>query len=236
MKLFLLLFNCTRIGTVSPNFSGMRANGTLASPSAVNKDDNIVALGGRGYGSTGFVNTSSDSINIKAAQNFTATANGTYMTFETVPLNVAALGNRVERMHIDAGGNIAIGTTTPHSLLEVSSKAPSVCLSDTNTTLGQNNRHGCLGFNNGAFSINFPTDNFSSTTTGISLTNTGFLGIGTSSPTSLLTLDGTGTCTIRVQTSGTLKGSCREWKDTSNGNTYREYYHNGMKVSQQGKC
>ena len=69
-------------GNETPNttptgaFSGRRAQGTVAAPTAVQKDDILARLNGFGYGATGYINTSSGLVDIAAAENFTDGAAG----------------------------------------------------------------------------------------------------------------------------------------------------------------
>lgn len=64
-------------------FIGRRANGTLASPTGILTGDVIASFSGRGYGASIFGATSTASINISALENFTNTAMGTNITFNT---------------------------------------------------------------------------------------------------------------------------------------------------------
>ena len=103
-------------GVVGVNFIGRRAEGTLASPSALLLNDNFFALQGRGYGATGFSSSSRAYIKFFAAQNWTDTAQGSYISLATTPLNTAATA---EAMRILPGGQVGIGTTTPDQMLTV---------------------------------------------------------------------------------------------------------------------
>jgi len=103
-------------GVVGVNFIGRRAEGTLASPSALLLNDNFFALQGRGYGATGFSSSSRAYIKFFAAQNWTDTAQGSYISLATTPLNTAA---SAEAMRILPGGQVGIGTSTPDQLLTV---------------------------------------------------------------------------------------------------------------------
>ncbi len=103
-------------GVVGVNFMGRRAEGTMASPSALLLNDNFFALQGRGYGTTGFSSSSRAYIKFFAAQNWTDTAQGSYISLATTPLNTAA---SAEAMRILPGGQVGIGTTTPDQLLTV---------------------------------------------------------------------------------------------------------------------
>lgn len=83
------------------------------------------------------------------------------------------------------GGNVGIGTTTPGALLNIASTLPRFYLSDTDSAL--NNKHWFMENNAGVLSFGTTTDALAiSGTRAISITNTGSIGIGTSSPASLL--------------------------------------------------
>lgn len=69
--------NVTPTGT----FSGRRSQGTVTAPSAVQAGDVLARLNGFGYGTTGYLNTSSGIINISAAENFTDSAAGGQINF-----------------------------------------------------------------------------------------------------------------------------------------------------------
>ncbi|MDB5158413.1 MAG: hypothetical protein JWR50_3120 [Mucilaginibacter sp.] len=56
------------------------------------------------------------SVNAYAAEPWSTTANGTYLTFNTTGLGTTSYS---EKMRIDASGNIGIGTTTPSQRLDV---------------------------------------------------------------------------------------------------------------------
>jgi hypothetical protein len=68
-------------------FRGATARGTAASPTATQADDTLVYVGGHGYQTTtgGFSVGAVGLIGVKAAENFTSTAQGTYLSFETTP-------------------------------------------------------------------------------------------------------------------------------------------------------
>ncbi|MDB5156707.1 MAG: hypothetical protein JWR50_1414 [Mucilaginibacter sp.] len=55
-------------------------------------------------------------VNAFAAEPWSTTANGSYLTFNTTALGTASY---LERMRIDAGGNVGIGTITPGTFLDV---------------------------------------------------------------------------------------------------------------------
>lgn len=93
------------------------ARGTQSLPSATGISDTIGFFGMHGYGATAFSGSANASIAGYAAENFSDTAMGTYLTFGTTPTGSAA---RQERVRIDAAGNVGIGVTGPTLKLEVS--------------------------------------------------------------------------------------------------------------------
>jgi hypothetical protein len=96
------------------------ARGTIASPTALIADSVIFGLRGIGYTSAGsFASVATASINARAAENFTATAQGTYLQFSTTATGTTTLG---ERMRINAAGDVGIGTTAPTGKLDVNGK------------------------------------------------------------------------------------------------------------------
>jgi hypothetical protein len=103
-------------GIVGINFIGRRADGTLAAPTAILANDNIMAMQGRGYGTTGFSTASRAYMKFFAAENWTDAAQGTYIDFATTPKGTAS---SVERLRILDNGNVGIGTATPASPLTV---------------------------------------------------------------------------------------------------------------------
>lgn len=66
-------------------FIGRRSRGTATSPLATSSGDTIISFNGTGYGATGYGAASTGLITIKANQNFTDTAMGTYVTVFTTP-------------------------------------------------------------------------------------------------------------------------------------------------------
>ena len=60
------------------NFTARRAQGTRASPSAVQADQALFSFGATGYGATGFASAARISIQMTAGENWTDTAQGTY--------------------------------------------------------------------------------------------------------------------------------------------------------------
>jgi hypothetical protein len=93
-------------GSTSPDFIGRSANGTQGTPTATTSGDRLTTIGGRGYytsGGTGFAGLSNAAIQFYAAQNFTSVNQGTYIDFETTPLNSST---RSEVLRVDSSGNL----------------------------------------------------------------------------------------------------------------------------------
>ncbi len=103
-------------GVVGVNFIGRRARGTVGAPSAIQADDNLMTMQGRGYGTTAFSGSSRANLKFFAAENWTDAAQGTYLSFATTPNGSLATA---ERLRIGPNGYVGIGTTWPTSLLTV---------------------------------------------------------------------------------------------------------------------
>lgn len=103
-------------------------------------------------------------------------------------------------------GNVAIGTTTPNWPLQVSGAKPSFVLSDTGIGTGVNGRHWFLQSNNAALNIGTTTNNFTATSTYLTINNGGGLqgsiGIGTTTPGTLFSIAGNGTALKSILLSG----------------------------------
>jgi hypothetical protein len=99
----------------SPNFNFFTARGTAASPSAILGGDNLGQFAAAGYNGAAFPG-SKVKVTFMATENWTPTANGTTMSFQTTANGTTA---RTERMRIDNTGYVGIGTTAPTSMLTV---------------------------------------------------------------------------------------------------------------------
>jgi trimeric autotransporter adhesin len=91
------------------------ARGTPSVPSAVQANDILGGLAVRGYGSTGF-SAGRGQVMYKAAENWTDTAQGTYLQFTTTPTGATGW---LERIRVTPDGNVGIGTSTPAQKLSV---------------------------------------------------------------------------------------------------------------------
>jgi hypothetical protein len=85
---------------------GRAARGTSASPTAVQAGDTIAGLAARGYGATAFAAGGRGTISIYAAENWTDSVQGTYITFSTTPIGSTTLG---ENLRISSAG-LSVGT------------------------------------------------------------------------------------------------------------------------------
>lgn len=106
--------------TPAPGYVVRKARGTSASPSAVLSGDYLGSFGARGYGATGFSSTSKGLVSILAAEDWSDTAQGSDILFETTALSGTT---RAEKMRITANGNVGIGTTNPAAKLDVAAGA-----------------------------------------------------------------------------------------------------------------
>jgi hypothetical protein len=100
-------------GTVGINFIGRRAEGTLLNPSHLLANDNIMAMQGRGYGATAFTPYSRAYMKFFAAENWSDTAQGTYVSLATTTRGTAPATPAAERLRITDAGSVGIGTITP---------------------------------------------------------------------------------------------------------------------------
>jgi hypothetical protein len=100
-------------GPVGINFIGRRAEGTLLNPTNLLANDNIMAMQGRGYGKTAFTPYSRAYMKFFAAQDWSDTAQGTYISMATTTMNTAPATPAAERLRITDAGSVGIGTITP---------------------------------------------------------------------------------------------------------------------------
>ncbi len=143
-----------------------RARGTVAAPSAVQLNDDLGAVGARGYGATAFSTASRADINFNAAENWTDTAQGTYIGFSTTAMGTAQTR---EVMRIMNGGLVGIGTLSPASLLMVSATSSLSSIS--------------------LFSV-IAVPSLGATTTALTVLSNSNVGIGTTTPYARLSVVG----------------------------------------------
>jgi len=181
-------------GTGAVSFFSM-GNGPIAS------DELQFAVAGAGFTTSGLV--------IQDAGHLLARAGLAGLVIATentsgggIIFGTGGLASSNERMRIDVLGNVGIGTSTPHWTFQVASSTPYFVLTDNDSAL--DSKHLLLSNVDGIFRIGTSTDDFSSTSTALSLDPRGpaVFGIGTSSP--WRTLSVTGGVSFDGLTAGTL--------------------------------
>lgn len=95
------LFFADVIGSATPAFITRRANGTQASPSALQSGDIFGVYGGRGYMATGYSTVTRADIQFWATENWTDSANGARIVFRTTANGV---GSTTSRWYVDQDG------------------------------------------------------------------------------------------------------------------------------------
>lgn len=103
-------------GAAMPSIDMRRANSTALSPSGLFNGDGIGQITWQGYGATSYNAASRAKIYVGAAENYTDTAQGAFMTFSVAPRGGITAA---EAMRIDATGFVGLGTTAPAFRLDV---------------------------------------------------------------------------------------------------------------------
>lgn len=88
---------------------GYRARGSIASPSAILSGDTLAGYFSAGYHSGSAYGGAVTALQSYAAENFTATNQGAYLTLATTAIGATT---RTERVRIHAGGNTSLGTNS----------------------------------------------------------------------------------------------------------------------------
>jgi hypothetical protein len=190
-------------GGSAGHFIGRRAQGTIASPTATTSGVYLSVFAGRGYGNTGYIQSNSADIIMHAAETFTDTASGGYITFNTTP--TGTVGTPIERMRIDSSGNVGIGVVPSGSKASIQSNDALTTLTINNTG-GGNSTSGALYVQGGSY-VNTDATRFianfvdSSANSKMLITNSGRIGVGTTSPAARFHIDNTGgnTAPLRVK-------------------------------------
>jgi hypothetical protein len=100
----------TSFGTGSNAAIIMRmARGTSGAPTATQAGDLVGILGWRGYGATGFTAVSRAEVAASAAENWTDTAQGMYLSFLTTASGALV---RTEKMRVQGSGGVSIGSVS----------------------------------------------------------------------------------------------------------------------------
>jgi hypothetical protein len=175
------------------------AKSRSASNTIVQADDQLGSVNFQGNDGTEFV----EAAQIAAFVDGTPGANDmpSRLVFSTTADGAAFT---TERLRIDSSGNVGIGTSAPEAahLLQANGVIASVSSFGSFTALES---AGGTGFrwtlaNDGTFRLQRTTDNFSTATTPIFIDSSNRVGIGTTSPTTLLDVNAD---TVRVRTART---------------------------------
>lgn len=97
----------------APAFRGRAARGTMASPTASQSGDLLASFSARGYGATAFATNATGRYGIYASENWTDSAQGTNIQFETSSNGTTT---RVVRSIITHDGRIVIGSSESASV------------------------------------------------------------------------------------------------------------------------
>lgn len=160
-------------GPVASSIDLRKSNNTALSPTALLNNEVMGQISWQGRGATSYNGSSRAKIIVSAAENYTDTAQGAFMTFHVAPRGGLTA---VEAMRIDATGFVGLGTTTPAYRLDVQSGAINasgglciggICKTDWSQV-------GSSQWANGSGFINY---------------SSGYVGIGTPTPSSLYKLD-----------------------------------------------
>jgi hypothetical protein len=211
--------NLYKYGTASPSILMYGANGTAASPTQTLTGDVIAGLNAFGRGSSDWAGGPSVRITAIATENNGGTSNrGADIKFETVATGGTSLQ---ERLRLTSAGLVGIGTSSPSTKLEISgNEATANFIVATNTdafawsgfrlrntgTSGRSYDIGLGGNSSGASTAgNFYVYDNTAGAQRITLDSSGRVGIGTTSPRSLLsfgTADTSGTNGINLYDNG----------------------------------
>ena len=205
----------------------IRADTTAAAPSAVQSGEEIGGLSWFGYGTNAYSSGGRAIMLTAAAENWSNTAQGTYMAFYTTPKTTVSVA---EHMRIDDAGNVGIGTTIPLANFQVGTSSAltnyqgavvgimlptgsgswlELAENSTNGTsfrISKDSSTGILINTNGK-TLGFRADAYGTAVSGAQmvLTTGGNVGIGTTSPNSSVALDmgnTTGAIILPIGTTG----------------------------------
>jgi hypothetical protein len=195
-----------------------KASGNIAN------DDHlgVIYLGGKDDGQTLAEAHGAAKIAALAEDAWDGSNRGTQLQFTTTTGETSSVA-----MTIDKAGNVGIGATAPATALEISQTSyptirltgqyPGIQFSETNTT----DENWWIYNNSGDLTFEGQNDAFGSASKKVTILASGYVGIGTASPATLLHLQSTGATVIRLQTDG-------------GDNTGLQFYDNTTQVGQIG--
>ncbi len=129
------------------HFNLRKARGTGASPTTLSTSDGLGSIAFAGYTGASFVNASY--IEGYAAESFTASKTGSYLTFNTTLIGATGTS---ERMRIADNGSVGMGTATPYANLQIHGDGKSGWTLNGTTAVPSPNKGSEIGFSKGGFS------------------------------------------------------------------------------------
>jgi len=105
-----------------PGYTARRSRGTLAAPTQVQSGDLLFGIFAQGWHDAAGFGGNSAAIRLLANQNFTTTALGSSIVFETASDGTTG---RVERMRVTGAGTLSVGTTSSLGQLGVQTSSAS---------------------------------------------------------------------------------------------------------------
>lgn len=91
--------------SAGPSIALRSSRGSTASPTASQSGDFLAGVNGRGYGTTGFASTARAGIFMYAAETYSDSVQGSYLTFETTKIGGTT---RTEKMRVADSGHIIL--------------------------------------------------------------------------------------------------------------------------------
>ena len=120
-------------GTVTADGLTVDGNGSTITTTSSSGDQDLLVFARPTYGEVGKIRRNANNLQILGESNLTLAAD--YDNDHTgTNSNVIIETDGTEKMRIDGGGNVGIGTTTPTHPLEVAASTPVISTKDTNNT------------------------------------------------------------------------------------------------------
>ena len=197
----------------APYMNWGKARGTLTAMTSVQNGDQLLYLNANGHDGTTFRSSAS----IKVEVDGTPTTNSIPSRTSFFTTQVGSSSSN-ERMRIDNLGNVGIGTSSPSERLEVAGKTKTTNFQMTNAaTNGYVLQSDASGNAIWVNPTTFGTSNWTTSGTNQYNTLSGNVGIGTTSPTEKLEVDGKTKTTNFQLTNGATNGYVLQSDASGNG-------------------